>query len=185
MKSIANVGNEPAGTALLADDLLEFHAARLLLLLHVCGTGNHIDGLTKMAKLDFFVRYPDFFEDVSHRLGGTAAPNRGIGGSVESSMVRHHYGPWDRRYYHVLSYLTGKALVEIKRIQNYYRLSLTSTGAAVAAATATKPSFAPLVAHMKGVKRLLGAKSGSALKDLVYEVFKDEVAHKELGDVIR
>ena len=38
MKSIANLGHQPAGDPLLADDILELHAARLLLLVSICGT---------------------------------------------------------------------------------------------------------------------------------------------------
>lgn len=184
MKSIANVGNEPAATAVLADDILEFHAARILLLLYVCGTGNRIDGLTKMAKLDFFVRYPEFFDEVSYRLAPTTKVPRRTDSTVESSMVRHHYGPWDPRYYHVLSYLTAKTLIDVTRVQTFYRLSLTKEGAAIAARTAKKPSFAALIAHMNRVKRELGGKSGTALKDLVYETFRDEVANRRIGDKI-
>jgi hypothetical protein len=63
MKMLRNLAARPAATPLAADDVLEFHAGRLLLLLSTCGgTTGAIGGLTKMAKLDFFVRYPDFFQ---------------------------------------------------------------------------------------------------------------------------
>jgi hypothetical protein len=65
MKSIKHLAAHPVSLPLAADDILEFHAARLLLLLEVCGTAGRIDGLTKMAKLDFFNRYPDFFAAAS------------------------------------------------------------------------------------------------------------------------
>jgi hypothetical protein len=55
------MGNAPVSLPLSADNIVEFHAARILLLISLCGTSNRIDGLTKMAKLDFFVRYPNFF----------------------------------------------------------------------------------------------------------------------------
>jgi hypothetical protein len=54
MKSLNRIGVFPASAPLAADDIVEFHAARLLLLLSLCGTAGHIDGLTKLAKLDFF-----------------------------------------------------------------------------------------------------------------------------------
>jgi hypothetical protein len=37
---------------------------------------------------------------------------------------------------------------------------------------------------MTRVKHVLGAKSGSALKNLVYKIFGAEVARKPLGDII-
>ena len=46
MKSLRNLAKHPAGIPVLADDVLEFHALRLLLLLKVCGTSGRIDGLT-------------------------------------------------------------------------------------------------------------------------------------------
>jgi hypothetical protein len=66
MKSLKNLADRPAAAALVADDILEFHAGRLLLLLSTCGgTGGSINGLTKMAKLDFFVRYPDIAREAA------------------------------------------------------------------------------------------------------------------------
>ncbi|MGW1659448.1 hypothetical protein [Streptomyces atratus] len=45
------------------DDSPDFHAARLLLLIHLCGQqGSYIAGRTKFARLDFFLRYPGFLE---------------------------------------------------------------------------------------------------------------------------
>jgi hypothetical protein len=91
MKSRKNLADRPAAAPLAADDILEFHAGRLLLLLITCGgTTGTISGLTKMAKLDFFVRYPDFFsaalaEGLRRKAVRTDA--------VEAAMVRHHYGP--------------------------------------------------------------------------------------------
>lgn len=82
---------------LAADDIVEFHAARLLLLLSVCGVSGRIDGLTKMAKLDFFARYPHFFEVARAAAGplhALDAPSRTESDeAVEAAMVRHHYGP--------------------------------------------------------------------------------------------
>ena len=102
MKSARYLDTVPAARPLLADDILEFHAARLLLLFRICGTANRIDGLTKMAKLDFFVRYPDFFARAC-RTEGFQCDN--LYRVIESSMIRFHYGPWDQRYYHILAYI--------------------------------------------------------------------------------
>jgi hypothetical protein len=185
MKSLKNLGGQPASVTLVADDVLEFHAIRLLLLLKICGTADRIDGLTKMAKLDFFVRYPEFFDKVSAHLNGERPPSEGEPKAVESSMVRFHYGPWDRRYYHILSYLESKNLVTVGRENNMYRLRLTEVGKSVAGRAEKSGSFASLVEHMRRVKKLLGGKPGSTLKDLVYKVFGQEVADRQLGEVIQ
>jgi len=183
LKSLHNFDDYKASLPILADDVLEFHAARLLLLFRVCGISGRIDGLTKMAKLDFFVRYPQFFDEVCHHLGkDDTAPT--ISRSVESSMIRFHYGPWDSRYYHVLSYLEAKALIIVEQDGKMFRFKLTDIGKHIAKQTESSPAYANLVAHMTRVKKVLGGKAGSTLKDLVYEVFGEEVADRPLGDKI-
>ena len=181
MKSLTNLANQAAGIPLLADDVLEFHAARLLLLLKLCGQSGRIDGLTKMAKLDFFVRYPRFFNIVCDKLG---MPISTSVRRVESSMIRFRYGPWDRRYYHVLGYLEAKQLVKITPKGNMYELKLTGIGDDVADHFAKDSAFKEVAGHMRKVKKVLGAKAGSTLKKLVYQLFEDEVKRRSLGEAI-
>lgn len=181
MKSASRLAHEPAGFPVLADDVLEFHAARLLLLLKHAGIGNKIDGLTKLAKLDFFVRYPQFFEAVCRKMGKVVeAPKIG----VESSMVRFHYGPWDKRYYHVLSYLEAKGLMEVDSEGSKFVFRLTATGKKIATALDQSGNFTDLIAQMKAVKDVLGNKAGSTLKDLIYQTFDAEVASLDMDEVI-
>jgi len=182
MRSIRNIDDLPAGSPLLADDLTEFHAARLLLLLGECGVNGRIEGLTKLAKLDFFVRYPSFFEQASQHLGKNDTSETH---SVESPMVRFHYGPWDQRYYHVLSFLEARRLISIDREGNTFRFSLTKEGTDARKALASLPEFGPLVDQMKQVKHRFGKWSGNRLKDLIYRVFAEEVAERPLGEVIK
>ncbi|HYN21290.1 MAG TPA: hypothetical protein VE078_10050 [Thermoanaerobaculia bacterium] len=189
MRSLNRVGSLPVSLPLSADEVIEFHAARLLLLLSVCGVSGRIDGLTKMAKLDFFVRYPDFFEaarTAAAQADAEDAPERGKPDeAVESAMVRHHYGPWDKRYYHVLAYLEAKRLITVTKEGNSYRIALTELGRQRAQVLAKRPSFASIVERMREVKRSFGAKSGVALKNLIYRLFDAEVGRRPLGKVIR
>lgn len=182
MKSIQNLGNSPAGLPIAADDLLEFHAARLLLLFRYCGTANRIDGLTKMAKLDFFVRYPQFFNTACEALG---ISSESASDSVESSMIRFHYGPWDDRYYHVLSYLEAKGLISVSKDAKAFKLSLTDAGKTAANEIAKDDTYDSLIEQMKRVKKALGSKAGSTLKKLIYQIFDKEVGKKSLGEAIQ
>lgn len=182
MKALRQVASQPASTPVLADEILEFHAARILLLLRICGISNRIDGLTKMAKLDFFVRYPQFFYRLpeSGDAGVESAPCH-----VEAPMVRHHYGPWDRRYYHVLAYLEGCGLMTVTKEGTQYKLRLTEEGVGAAQTLEQAAAFGGLCQHMRNVKRVLGARAGSSLKDLIYRTFQTEVAKRPIGETIR
>lgn len=187
MRSIRNLRHMPAGRALLADDLVEFHAARLLLLLRLCGTSNRIDGLTKLAKLDFFVRYPTFFAVACRAISVNGELSvLTFDATVEAPMVRHHYGPWDKRYYQVLAFLEGTRLVVVSvQPHGSYRFALTEDGIARADTMVAVEAFTPLVRQMRAVKKVFGGKSGDALKRLIYKVFDREVAQRLLGEVIR
>jgi hypothetical protein len=184
VKSLVRLGAQPASLPLSADDILEFHAARLLLLMHICGTSGRIDGLTKMAKLDFFTRYPDFFEAARSAIDNTTAASDTIVDAVESSMVRHHYGPWDKRYYQVLGVLEAKQLITVTKYKQSYQIALSPLGKERAKALAAKPSFRDLVARQREVKKVFGSKSGTFLKDLIYRLFDQEVGKRTLGQVI-
>jgi hypothetical protein len=182
MKSILNVASQPAAIPIVADELVEFHSSRLLLLLVYCGTGGRIEGLTKLAKLDFFVRYPSFFWTLANELGESV---RRPVETVESPMIRFHYGPWDKRYYQVLSYLEARHLIEVRKMKATFVFSVTEEGKAVAKQLAQSRAFSELIQHMKSVKHLLGGRSGSAIKQLIYRVFDAEITHRKLGDLIR
>ncbi len=181
MKTLTNIASLPASITLLADDILEFHASRLLLLFKLCGKYGRINGLTKMAKLDFFVRYPHFFHIACNKLGVNYLNSLQ---HVESSMIRYRYGPWDERYYHILSYLKAKQLIKITLNSNMFELELTNVGDEIASRFAHDPAFSDIAKHMGQVKKVLGDKAGSTLKKLIYKIFEDEVAKRQLGEVI-
>lgn len=185
MTSTSSLGVYPAGRPLVADQVIEFHAARILLLLHICGKRNRIEGLTKLAKLDFFVRYPDFFRRAKEHLEASAAREQvQTSGQVESEMVRHHYGPWDARYYQILGYLESRELIKVEQLDKAFVFSLTDRGAELASRLDDEPSYQELGGHMRQVKKLFGNKSGDQLKKLVYSLFDAEIAKLPLGEVI-
>lgn len=182
VKSLRNHAVRPSAAPLVADDVLEFHAGRLVLLLATCGgASGAISGLTKMAKLDFFVRYPDFFEVV--RRGRDQAPAQ-RGRAVEAAMVRHHYGPWDKRYYHVLAFLEARGLITVRKSGKSYRITLTRPGKLAAGRLADAPAFAGLRRTMQDVNESLGDKNGNELKNLIYATFTEEVGRRPMGSMI-
>src|SRR5215217_7764669 len=80
-----------------ADDSLEFHAARILLLIYYAGDRKtrEIQGRTKLAKMDFLVRYPTYLAEAARIKGVNTDIRPGI--RPESRMIRYKYGPWDER----------------------------------------------------------------------------------------
>ena len=99
-------------------------------------------------------------------------------------MVRHHYGPWDQRYYQLLAYLEGRGLLQAQTKGKAVDLSLTPAGKAAATTLRKNKAYTQLCTHMQQVKKVLGRKSGSAIKNLIYQTFDKEVAQRALGESI-
>jgi hypothetical protein len=170
---------EPEDLVMLRDDLA-YHQARVLLLVTavaaVKGHQGKVDGLTKLAKLDFLLRYPalapavlDTLDPADPRMGltaeDTADPVR-----AEAPMIRYKYGPWDDRYYPVIGALIGRGLIQYgKGRRGSVALVPTSQGRALARQMAGSAEWADTAGRSSAIAEASAGMTGNALKDLVYE----------------
>ncbi len=163
--------------ARLDDDLL-MHAARLLVLVHTFSEGaadREIKGLTKLAKLDFFLRYPTYLRRALEIRGQSVA---GIGvqsweeHSIESKMVRYKYGPWDPRYPKVLSLLAAKGLLYARQVGNTKHFGLTEAGRSAAEILLVTPEFQLLGSRSVALKRHMNLTASNLVK-FVYSNFPE------------
>lgn len=178
MRSFSTIARVPLGTPLPAETVVESHAARILILVSEAGIRRRISGLTKLAKLDFFLRYPEF-------LGRIVEANRSVSAwAAEPTMIRFLYGPWDPRYYQVLPFLESRGLLAIGKNGRSYTFSLTDLGRAVVEKLGEDAAFVGTFEGARAVGKELGHMSGGQLKNLVYERFADEVAQLPLGQGI-
>ena len=186
MKSIVDL-NTSYLHSIVSDEIIEFHAGRILILIGICGVKNRINGgislkgLTKFAKLDFFIRYPHHFRTASLHLGFEVDVNFNV---TESKMIRFHYGPWDDRYNQVLPYLMARGLLKMEKEGKGYILTLTQEGVGIYNLLSKMEEFKTIIIKTKAVKKVMGSKSGSFLKNMIYELFIDEVSNKKLKEII-
>ncbi|MEM7114355.1 MAG: hypothetical protein AAF614_18110, partial [Chloroflexota bacterium] len=111
-----------------SNDSLELHAARILLLLKHAGgkrgkNKGRIVGRTKLAKLDFFVRYPTYLAKAQNTATDPSKLPR-----PDSPMIRYKYGPWDDKYYNVFALLISRGLVSITPSKDGDNFMLTERG---------------------------------------------------------
>jgi len=171
--------NRPPASLFLLDDNIPFHATRLVLLIALAGTPG-IEGRTKLAKLDFFVRYPDYLlkaaeiegkrdivEDIKEIIQS--------GPTIESHMIRYRYGPWDQKYYLVLAYLSGKRLITVQQKGNVDCFLLTEKGGQLAESLIEQSEFHVLSERCRIVKKLFGNNRGSDIKTFIYRHFPEVV----------
>ena len=129
----------------------QIHLGQLLVLLDAFDRGEAgrpaIEGITKLAKLDFLLRYPTYFEKAM--LVRNVNPKRipiedYERKTVEAQMVRYRFGPWDHRYRRFLNILAAKQLVRIETSGRTILLSLTDKGKHQASRLAEDAAYRPL-----------------------------------------
>ncbi len=164
------------------------HMARLLMLFRAnAGRSNRpIEGITKLAKLDFLLRYSNCLERAliaKDKPTEDAHIQEFERTTIESKMVRFRYGPWDHRYRRWIALLVGKGLLKVDVQGRTVKLWLTDAGHVVAKALEITAELVDLSARASLVARTFGSMSGSGLKDFVYATFP-EITNMRWGDPI-
>jgi len=176
------------------DDSIEFHASRILILLGLCSRDKisrdkvGIKGRTKLAKLDFFLRYPVYLDKALEKLNidkkkFTFEIEESEKHSVEASMIRYKYGPWDQRYYDIFAYLLGKELIEVNIIGGTDYFSVSDIGKSALKELLYTEAFQPLVSRCQVIKKVLGWRTGESLKNIIYKYFP-EIVNQPIGSLI-
>ncbi len=162
------------------DDAVDLHVARLLLLLNAFagadGTGQ-IQGLTKLAKLDFLLRYPVMLQralEAKHRTTKDVQLQDHEETSVESEMVRYRFGPWDHRYREFLNVLVAKDLAAVSVEGRTVVIGLTSTGRGAADRLAADPLFEAYRRRSTALKRHFDVTSTTLMR-FIYKTFPEIV----------
>ena len=132
-----------------------------------------IEGRTKLAKLDFFLRYPVYFE----RALQIRRPHLLVSydlrePDIESRMVRYRYGPWDPAYFALLGRLIGKGLVQPAPFSRGIGYRATDSGRAFASALRAEPIWIETAERADMLRRHFNL-SGTTLTKFVYEHFPD------------
>jgi hypothetical protein len=113
------------------------HIARILVLIKAFSRAEApaIEGITKLAKLDFLLRYPSCLEKA---LKARNVPVKNIPVddferlTIEARMIRYRYGPWDHRYRRFLNILVARRLITVRTDGRTIQIDLTEPGAALA-----------------------------------------------------
>jgi hypothetical protein len=160
-----------------ADD---FHVARLLLLLKAgAGRSNKpVQGIMKLAKMDFLLRYPNCLVRVLKALGKQLAADsipEEERNTIEARMIRFRFGPWDKRYRRWIGLLVSKGLANTFLDGRTVNVKLTDAGSELATHIATLEVFEPLAVRSGLIAAAVGRLSATRLKEFIYEVFPEIV----------
>lgn len=190
-KSVGASQGRPPDRLYLLDNSIPYHACRIALLIRIAGRPREvpvIDGRTKLAKLDFFVRYPVFLARAIN-IAGSQVLKEQAGDSLqtrttpESHMVRYRYGPWDQKYYSVFAFLLGKRLITIDIVNGIDHYASTAQGYRLTDELQHFSEWQEIAVRCELVGQLFEGKSGSFVKDFIYRHYP-EVVHTPFTDMI-
>lgn len=158
----------------------DYHVARLLLVVDAFG-GKDRDwfvGLTKLAKVDFLLRYPralqDFMASRELQLPEELSVTNLEEQSVESPMIRYRFGPWDNQYYAMVGRMVGTKLAEQARgDRNEVLIRLTQLGRERAADIGRSAEWRVTAGRARLLAEVVADQSGSALATELYTLFGD------------
>jgi len=157
--------------------------ARLLILISAfSGPDRCLEGRTKLAKLDFLLRYPSFLRKALEKRG---APQRVLESidpvnDIDNRMVRYRYGPWDPAYFALLGRLIGKGLVVPAPYQRGIGYRVTPLGEQAGKTLAATLEWQEVAARARLLRGRFDL-SGTSLMRFIYETFP-EVAGASWGD---
>jgi len=156
----------------------DFHLSRLLLLLKACSKRSNkpVDGIMKLAKLDFLLRYPNCLVRVLKALGQDSLAES-IGeeerNTIEAKMIRFRFGPWDERYRKWIGLLVARRLAQTYLEGRTVKVVLTDSGHRLAESLGDRAEFSDLAVRSKIVSKAVGDYTATRLKDFIYEVFPE------------
>lgn len=180
----------------IPDDFVELHASRLLLLIlgasEKTRKGVHsINSRVKIAKLDFFLRYPSYLEKAlkilisEGKLKGDTKVSADSLHSIDPSMIRYHYGPWDKKYYNILNFLVAYNLISVKKNERGVdTFSLTKEGEEKAKILCTRENYKEIKDLSAIIGTIFGDWKGTTIKNFIYQHFP-ELINLPLGTKIK
>jgi hypothetical protein len=166
----------------------QFHLARLLILIRSAAGGatKSIQGITKLAKLDFLLRYPAALIRVlesQNRTKAAAKIPEEERNTIEGRMIRFRYGPWDPRYRRWIALLVSRGLASTYHMGSTVHVKLTVAGEALADDFEARSEFAELGTRAKLVSQAVGSFGAKRLMNFIYEVIP-ELEGKRWGEKI-
>ena len=160
------------------DDVVDLHAARLIVLLDAFagkdGT-ERIQGLTKLAKLDFLLRYPVMLEralEARRKTTRDVEVDEHERFSVESTMVRYRFGPWDHRYREFINVLVAKGMATLDIEGRTIVIGLTDIGKKAARELAADAVFEPYARRSRALKRHCDLTATNLMR-FIYDTFPE------------
>lgn len=177
-----------AAQAELSDEL---HMMRIMMLIAASGNSKgtrKIKGITKLAKMDFLLRYPNCLTTALKKEGKSLEDFQiqllaHESDTIESKMIRFRYGPWDGRYRRWISLLKAKGLIDVYTEGRTVIVEATEKGSRFIDQLSSSPNYEDQTLRASAVAKTFGRFSATKLMNFIYETFP-ELNDMRWGDEI-
>lgn len=177
-----------AAQAELSDDL---HMMRVLMLVAISAKWNgkrKIKGITKLAKMDFLLRYPNCLNIAIEKEGKYLSQfdveiKDHEKDTIESKMIRFRYGPWDGRYRRWISLLKAKGFLDVYTEGRTVIVESTELGQKFVEDLYESESYKDQYLRAAAIVKTFGGFSATKLMEFIYETFP-ELNDMRWGDEI-
>jgi hypothetical protein len=173
METMRSLGKYPAGRPLTADQIVGYHAARVLLLLYLGDGAAKIHSVARLAKLDFFVRSPESFAETVRKLKQKILVPSSPAGVGDFGATDREFQGWHCRCYQILSFLNCTGAITLTRDNKGFVCELTEDGEQTARRLAQHEAYGELCKHVERVKMAFAGMDASTLQGLITRHVQD------------
>lgn len=161
------------------------YLVRMLILIDTFAGKNgngKIEGITKLAILDFLLRYPAALNKTleEQEIQGNKKVNKKKFqlqsyevNSIDAKMMKFNFAPWDFKYRRIVSILKAKNLIKLQLEGKKNVLKITSKGSDTANKIKALKNYEYLIARCKIIKSVFGSWSQKKLIDMIYSTFPE------------
>lgn len=169
---------------------------RMLILLDTFAGKNKIgkiQGITKLAILDFLLRYPAALDKVLEKQeceGNKVINKKRVilqsyeVNSIDARMMKFNFAPWDFKYRRIVSILKAKDLIQIDTEGKKIVLGISTKGIDVSRKFNDLKNYEYMFVRCRIIKTVFGNWSQKRLIDMIYLTFPEILRVKAEMDVI-
>lgn len=185
IETIINIDSDDTNNIVRMLILLDTFAGR--------GKNGKVQGITKLAILDFLLKYPAALDKVlekQEREGNKAINKKRVIlqsyeiNSIDARMMKFNFAPWDLKYRRIVSILKAKDLIQIDIEGKKVVLGISNKGIDISRKLSDFNNYEYMAVRSKIIKTVFGNWSQRKLIDMMYLTFPEILRVKVEMDVI-
>ncbi|MFC3750099.1 hypothetical protein [Paenibacillus sp. GCM10012306] len=163
---------------IILDERDELHIIRILILIHSL-IGNKKDKvtveLTKLAKMDFLLKYPSALDSALTNLNKQkdVSITEAEKNNIETNILSFRFSPWSSDFRRLMVLLNAKSLIKWERRERYLDIYQTPKGLELYKEVLKYTEFKSMIKQSQAIKTNISNLSGINLDSLLSKVLTE------------